>query len=96
MLYKSPITKTDAKRHLRDIRCQYQKQIALIINECEQLRIKHKQIFDSQWNYSYRNERTFSIKNESIVREEELPMVEEFINYSSESSSIVFKNQKSK
>jgi hypothetical protein len=96
MLYKSPITKTDAKRHLRDIRCQYQKQIALIINECEQLRIKHKQIFDSQWNYSYRNERTFSIKNESIVREEKLPMVEEFINYSSESSSIVFKNQKSK
>jgi hypothetical protein len=96
MLYKSPITKTDAKRHLRDIRCQYQKQIALIIDECEQLRIKHKQIFDSQWNYSYRNERTFSIKNESIVREEELPMVEEFINYSSESSSIVFKNQKSK
>jgi hypothetical protein len=96
MLYKSPITKTDAKRHLRDIRCQYQKQIALIINECEQLRIKHKQIFDSQWNSSYRNERTFSIKNESIVREEELPMFEEFINYSSESSSIVFKNQKSK
>jgi hypothetical protein len=96
MLYKSPITKTDAKRHLRDIRCQYQKQIALIIDECEQLRIKHKQIFDSQWNYSYRNERTFSIKNESIVREEELPMFEEFINYSSESSSIVFKNQKSK
>jgi hypothetical protein len=98
MLYKPPITRTDARRHLRDIRCQYQKQIAMIIEECEQIRSKHKQIFDSQWN-SDRNEKTFLVEKELIIQEEEeeeLPMVEESVNDSSESSLIVLDNAKSK
>ncbi len=98
MLYKPPITRADARQKLRDIRCQYQKQITVIIEECERLQMKHKQIFDNQWK-SDRKEKTFEIKKEPIIQEkeeEELPMINEFMNDRSESSSIIFDNKRSK
>jgi len=99
MLHKPRITEHDAKQHLHDIRCQRQKQLALIIDECHQIRIKHKHIFDSQFNRSPIKQ-TFVIKDKSInpqiQLENDLPIVQDLTDYSSESSHIFLDHQISK
>jgi len=99
MLYKPRITQNDIKRHLHDIRYQRQKQSTLIIDECHQLRIKHKHIFDCQLN-SYSTEKTFPIKSEFINQqtelENDLPFVKELTEYLCESSYLFLDNQISK
>jgi hypothetical protein len=99
MLYKPRITEHDAKQHLHDIRSQRQKQLALIIDECHQIRIKHKHIFDSQFNLSSTKQPILikeKLFNPSIKLENDLSIVNELTEYSFESSCTFLDNQISK
>lgn len=95
MLYKPKLTSNDAKQHLHDIRYQRQKELAFIIDECHQIRMKHKQIFDNQFN-SRPTEKYFLKKNQVINQENDLPDVQDFTEYLSESSLLFPDNQQSK
>ncbi|CAF3206061.1 unnamed protein product [Rotaria socialis] len=93
--HKQTIRQTDAKQHLHDIRYQRQNQLKSIVDECHQLRILHKRIFDNQLNsYSakkplismpMRNESIFII-SPKIESDDEFPISKEFTIYLSESS----------
>ncbi|CAF4392109.1 unnamed protein product, partial [Rotaria magnacalcarata] len=93
--HKQTINQTDAKQHLHDIRYQRQNQLKSIVNECHQLRILHKRIFDNQLtSYSakkplmsmpMRNESIFII-NPKTESDDEFPISQEFTIYLSESS----------
>ena len=95
MLYKAAITPNDARRYLHDVRDRREKQIAWIVEQCQQLQIKHKRIFDEQWKCPVK-ERPIGRKSEAVIKEENLPGVDELTNYYSESSSILWEKQKTK
>lgn len=84
-MYKSKFTPNDVKNHLHDIRYKHQKELAILINECHQLRLKHKQIFDNQFN-SRSIEKSYLKTNELIHQENALLDAPEFTEYLSESS----------
>ncbi|CAF3483164.1 unnamed protein product [Rotaria sp. Silwood1] len=96
------ITQTDAKQHLHNIRYQRQNQLATIINECHQLRISHKRIFDNQLNFSS-NEKSLMLKplnreavfifNSQTESNNSLSVIKEDSQYLSESSYTFLENQ---
>lgn len=93
--YKSTISQSDAKQHLHNIRHQRQNQLKSIIDECHQLRILHKRIFDNQVDsYSAKkplitmpkkNEAIFII-NPKVASDEEFLIAKELTIYLSEPS----------
>jgi hypothetical protein len=96
MLFKPKITQNDAKQHLHNIRCQRQKQLTLIIDQCHQIRNQHKYIFDCLFN-AYSTEKSFLIRDEFINPqnqfENDLPIVQGLNEYLSDSSYLFCDNQ---
>ncbi|CAF4241362.1 unnamed protein product [Rotaria sp. Silwood2] len=99
---KPLITQSDAKQHLHDVRYQRQNQLATIINECHQLRVLHKRIFDNQLNSSS-TEKSFISKplkiepiftcNPQTELDNELSVLKENSEYLSESSYSFLENR---
>jgi hypothetical protein len=88
-MYKPSVTANDAKQHLHNIRSERRKEIAVVITECHQLRLQHKQIFDCRTNetFVWRKEEVIPTENDFIIEEESR---NDFLEFS---SSIFFDNQ---
>jgi hypothetical protein len=91
-MYKPSVTANDAKQHLHHIRSERQKEIEVIITECHQIRLQHKQIFDCRTNetFVWRKEEVIPTENDFIIEEESRD------DFSESSSSIFVDNQSMK
>ena len=91
MYSKSSITAKDTQRYWHEIRLERRNEIRRILDQCQRLRNEHKLIFDKR-EVRPMKETVLHRFNPPERIEEELPMVNDVIDYSEESPSIVNEN----
>lgn len=91
MYSKSSITAKDTQRYWQGVRLERRNEIRRILDQCQRLRNEHKLIFERREERPMK-ETVLHRSNPPERIEEELPIVNDVIDYSEESPSIVNEN----
>ena len=91
MALKSTITAKDTQRYWHGVRLERQKEIQRIVDECQRLRSQHKQISDGQGK-NLTKQKFVPKRYPPRIVQNDLPVVQDGIDYSEESPSIVGEN----
>lgn len=92
MYSQSSITAKDTRRYWQEIRLERRKEIQRILDQCQRLRNEHKLIFDRREDRP-KKEPILCRSIPSELIEEELPVVNDAIDYSDESPTILIPNK---